>query len=86
DSASVRATPEGFAKLIVEKNTGKILGAAVVGNGAADVIHLFTLAVSHRLSVNELRKTIISHPTYSEVFSEIVSEASGKPLHAPKHL
>ncbi|MEM1765919.1 MAG: dihydrolipoyl dehydrogenase [Zestosphaera sp.] len=86
DSASVRATPEGFAKLIMEKNTGKILGAAVVGNGAADVIHLFTLAVSHRLSVNELRKTIISHPTYSEVFSEIVSEASGKPLHAPKHL
>lgn len=84
DSASVRSTPEGFAKLIVEKNTGKILGAAVVGNGAADVIHLFTLAISHRLSVEELRKTIISHPTYSEVFSEVVSEASGKPIHIPK--
>jgi dihydrolipoamide dehydrogenase len=84
DSTSVRPTPEGFAKLIVEKNTGKILGAAVVGNGAADVIHLFTLAISHRLSVEELRKTIISHPTYSEVFSEVVSEASGKPIHIPK--
>jgi dihydrolipoamide dehydrogenase len=84
DSASVRSTPEGFAKLIVEKNTGKILGAAVVGNGAADVIHLFTLAISHRLSVEELRKTIISHPTYSEIFSEVVSEASGKPIHIPK--
>jgi len=84
DSASVRSTPEGFAKLIVEKNTGKILGATVVGNGAADVIHLFTLAITHRLNVEELRRTIISHPTYSEVFSEVVSEASGKPLHMPK--
>lgn len=85
DSTSVRPTPEGFAKLVVEKDTGKILGAAVVGNGAADVIHLFTLAVTHRLSIDELRKTIISHPTYSEVFSEVISEASGKPLHVPKH-
>lgn len=86
DSTSVRPTPEGFAKLIVEKNTNKILGAAVVGNGAADVIHLFTLAVTHRLSVEELRKTIISHPTYSEVFSEVISKASGKPLHMPKQI
>ena len=85
DSASVKPTPEGFAKLITEKNTGKILGAVVVGNNAADVIHLFTLAVSHRLSVEELRKTIITHPTYSEVFSEVIAEASGKPLHIPKH-
>ncbi|MEO3994027.1 MAG: FAD-dependent oxidoreductase, partial [Desulfurococcaceae archaeon TW002] len=86
DSTSVKSTPEGFAKLIVEKNTNKILGVAVVGNGAADIIHLFTLAISHRLSINELRKTIISHPTYSEVFSEIISEALGKPIHAPKHV
>ncbi len=85
DSASVRSTPEGFAKLIVEKNTNRILGAVVVGNNAADVIHLFTLAISHRLSIEELRKTIVTHPTYSEVFSEIISEASGRPLHLPKH-
>lgn len=85
DSASVKSTPEGFAKLVIEKNTNRILGAAVVGNNAADVIHLFTLAISHRLSIEELRKTIVTHPTYSEIFSEVISEASGKPLHLPKH-
>ncbi len=84
DSTTIRSTPDGFVKLILEEESGKIMGAAIVGNGAADVIHLFTLAMSQRMELRDLRKAIMTHPTYSELFSEIVSSALGRPLHAPK--
>lgn len=86
DSTSVKPTPDGFVKLVLERNTDKILGAVIVGNGAADVIHLFALSISQRLPLQALRRTIITHPTYSELFSEVVSSALGRRLHAPKEL
>ncbi|MEM2005544.1 MAG: dihydrolipoyl dehydrogenase [Zestosphaera sp.] len=86
DSTSVKSTPDGFVKLVLDKNAAKILGVAIVGNGAADVIHLFSLAISQHLTLQSLRKAIITHPTYSELFSEVVSSALGRPLHVPKQL
>jgi len=84
DYASVKSTPEGFVKILIEENTRKMLGAAIVGNAASEVIHLFGMGLTLGLDLTELRKVVTAHPTYSEVFSEVVNEALGEPLHGPR--
>ncbi len=84
DYASIKSTPEGFVKILIEENSKKMLGAAIVGNAASEVIHLFSIALTLGLDLTELRKVIIAHPTYSEVFNEVINEALGEPIHIPK--
>jgi glutathione reductase (NADPH) len=46
-SARTYAETAAFAKVLVEEDTGKILGAHMVGHGAEEVIHLFAFAMKH---------------------------------------
>ena len=81
DYTRLTRTPEGFAKLLVEEGTKKILGAVVVGNGASEVIHTLAVAVASNLTAGDLEKVIMSHPTYSELVSELAHATASKPLH-----
>lgn len=57
------------AKTIVERSTGRILGAHLLGHHAEEVINVFALAISRRVTVDELKATLWAYPTAS---SEIV--------------
>ncbi len=81
DYTRLTRTPEGFAKLLIEEGTGRILGAVIVGNGASEVIHTLAIAIASNLTAGDLEKAIMSHPTYSELISELAHAAVGKPLH-----
>jgi dihydrolipoamide dehydrogenase len=70
----IQGEPDGFVKLLFEARSGKILGAAVFGYLASEIISGFTIAVNNGLTVNDLSKTIFAHPT----FSESVLEASNR--------
>lgn len=50
-------------KTIVDKATGKILGAHLVGPHAEETINLFALAVRHGLTVKDLKETMFAYPT-----------------------
>ena len=50
-------------KTIVDKATGKILGAHLVGPHAEETINLFALAVRHGLTAMDLKETIFAYPT-----------------------
>ena len=63
--------PEGFLKVYVDSE-GKILGANMVGEGATEVINTLALAMELSLKLNDLYKVQFSHPTISEVITEIV--------------
>jgi len=81
DYTVLERTPEGFAKVVIEEGSGRILGASVVGNDASELIHALTLAVTLRVGVGELAKMVCAHPTYSEVVCELAHKAIGKPVH-----
>ncbi len=81
DYTVIRKTPEGFVKVIFDAETGKIMGAAVVGNSAAELIHTLSLAVGNKLSLRDLLKTVYAHPTYSEIIGEVAHLGLGEPLH-----
>jgi len=61
---------DGFIKIISNKQTGKVLGCSIVGPQATELIGILTLAISASLSVQDLRDTIFSHPSFSESISE----------------
>ncbi|MHB0665646.1 dihydrolipoyl dehydrogenase family protein [Roseomonas mucosa] len=52
----------GF-KTLVEEDTGRILGAHLVGPHADEVINLFGLAIRHGLTAADLRGTMFAYPT-----------------------
>lgn len=69
-AASGRATTldrnDGLTKLIIEPETERILGVALVGVGAGDMIAEGTLAIEMGAVVKDLELTIHPHPTLSE--------------------
>ena len=52
-------------KTLVEKGTGKILGAHVIGPGAEEQINLFTMAMGAELTANQLKGVIFAYPSYA---------------------
>jgi dihydrolipoamide dehydrogenase len=72
---------EGFIKLIADKSNGVILGGAMIGVHATDLIGEITLAVQNNLTIEDIAKTIHAHPTVAEVIHEAALSAGGKAIH-----
>lgn len=51
-------------KTIVEKETGKILGAHLLGTKAEELINIFTLAINQGTTVTDLKEMIYAYPTH----------------------
>ncbi|WP_406657872.1 NAD(P)/FAD-dependent oxidoreductase [Methanolobus sp. ZRKC2] len=64
---SVIRTNMEFAasKIIIEKNTGRIVGAHMLGPEAENVINLFALAISYGMRVSDLKDVIYAYPSIS---------------------
>ena len=60
---------EGFVKIIADKDEF-ILGAAIIGPKATELIHVLTLALNNGMKLSQIRNTIFAHPTISEGISE----------------
>lgn len=74
---------DGFAQVVIDKKTGQILGAQVVGYEAASLIAEMTLAIANELTVDCLADTIHAHPTLPEALHEAGLMAMDIPLHMP---
>lgn len=66
----------GFAKVITD-NDDKVIGAAVVGSGASDMLSVLTTAVTLGLTAEELGDVIYPHPTMSEAIMEALHDLHG---------
>lgn len=74
---------EGFAQVVIEKSTGQILGAQVVGHEAATLIAEMAVAIGNELTIHSISDTIHAHPTIAEAWMEAAFLASDMPLHLP---
>jgi len=72
---------DGFVQLVVEEESGEVLGGQIIGPHAADLVHEIALAVRWELTVDEIGGTIHAHPTLSEAVMEAAKKAQGKPIH-----
>jgi len=73
-AASGRATTlgraDGVTKLVVDPESGRVLGAGVAGPGAGELIAEAALAVESALLAEDVAVTIHTHPTLSETWME----------------
>jgi glutathione reductase (NADPH) len=58
----VAETTYGY-KVLVEKETGRILGAHLVGPHVEETINIFALAIRHGLTAEEIKTTMFAYPT-----------------------
>ncbi|MDK2840007.1 MAG: dihydrolipoamide dehydrogenase, partial [Thermosipho sp. (in: thermotogales)] len=56
----------GFAKVIEEKETGKVLGVTIVSANATDMIMEGVLGVKYEMVTEKIAEAIHPHPTLTE--------------------
>jgi len=66
DRAETMRTPEGFAKIVADPR-GRILGAAIVGPQAGELIHEYVLAMRAGLRLSDISNTIHIYPTLAQI-------------------
>jgi dihydrolipoamide dehydrogenase len=64
--AIANARDEGFTKLIFDAENHRLVGGAIVGTGAGDLISELALAVEMGADATDIGKTIHPHPTLGE--------------------
>jgi dihydrolipoamide dehydrogenase len=72
---------EGLVKIVSENNTGRILGAHIIGPHATDLIAEAALAMRVGATVSDLADTIHLHPSLSEAVYETAQAALDRRLH-----
>lgn len=77
---------EGFAQVVVDRRTERLLGAQVVGAEASSLIAEMTVAIANELTLKCLTETIHAHPTLPEAWLEAALIAGETPIHFPPKL
>ena len=77
---------EGFTKLLFDKKTKRVLGGAIVGQSAGDLIAEIGLAIEMGADASDISLTIHPHPTLSETvaFTAEAFEGTLTDLYMPK--
>lgn len=72
---------EGLAKLLYDADTGVLLGAAIAGAHASDLIGEMVLALEMGATLEDVAATVHPHPTFSEAWQEAALVGLGSPIH-----
>lgn len=65
----------GFVKIVFHEETRKVLGAQMMCARATDMISIFGTAVANGLTVEDMKKNMYPHPTFSEGIGEALELA-----------
>jgi dihydrolipoamide dehydrogenase len=71
----------GIAKMIIDKDSKRVLGVHLMGAHATDLIAEATLAMQKGLTAKDIAHTIHAHPTLAEIMGELSLKACGMPIH-----
>lgn len=84
-AASGRATTldrsDGLTKILIDPETERVLGVAIVGPGAGELISEGTLAIEMAALASDIKMTIHPHPTLSETVMESAEVIFGQATH-----
>ncbi len=72
--ARERGETTGFMKVLVDADNEQILGAALFGIEADEVIHMFVTAMAAGTSYKQLQRTVYLHPTVGELIPTLLSK------------
>jgi pyruvate/2-oxoglutarate dehydrogenase complex dihydrolipoamide dehydrogenase (E3) component len=72
DRAQAERETEGFAKAVVDRR-GRVLGAAIVGAHAGELIQPWCLAVARGMKIGALAQAILPYPTLGEASKRLAT-------------
>ena len=72
---------DGFAKLVADAETGKVLGCHILAPHATEMIGEIALAIQNGLTAGAVSDTIHAHPTVSEILMEAAHDVEGLCCH-----
>ena len=73
---------EGLVKLVFDRAYGDLLGGAVIGSEATELIAEIALARRLEATYEDLAHTVHAHPTLSEAVKEAAADAFGEAVNA----
>ncbi len=79
--ALAQAEGDGFVKLLSDPQSKVLLGAAIVGPDASNLISELALAIEMGATVEDLALTVHPHPTLPEAVMETAEAALGQAIH-----
>lgn len=65
--------PDGFIKVVLDQDSGKILGAAVLSNEGAELVHMYIDIMNADAPASVIRDAVHIHPTLAEAIQSAVS-------------
>ncbi|MBC5804767.1 MAG: dihydrolipoyl dehydrogenase [Candidatus Eremiobacter antarcticus] len=72
--ALAEGEPDGYANIVADAKTDRILGATIIGIHAVEMIHEIAVAMSDGLTMDELGSIIHAHPTVSEMVMDAAQQ------------
>lgn len=71
----------GLAKMVIDRNSGVVLGFQAVAPHASEFLSEISLAITKTMKPDDIAAVIHPHPTLSEIVWEAAEGALGKPVH-----
>jgi NAD(P)H dehydrogenase (quinone) len=68
--ALINGDTRGFVKILSDPATGVVLGGAIVGRNAAELISVIAVAVTNHLKVVDIVDSLLVHPALAESLAE----------------
>jgi len=64
-SGRTYAETAAWAKVLIDKETDRIVGAHILGHAGEELIHIFALAMKHGITATDVRDLVYGFPTFS---------------------
>jgi dihydrolipoamide dehydrogenase len=68
--ALINGDTRGFVKVLSDPATGVVIGGAIVGENAAELISVLAVAVTNHLTVTDIVDSLLVHPALAESLAE----------------
>lgn len=72
---------QGLIKTVVDAQTGRILGAHLIGAEVTELIHAYSIAIATGAKASDLMHTVFPHPTLSEMIHESALATDARAIH-----
>jgi dihydrolipoamide dehydrogenase len=79
--AKAAGDTDGFVKIIADAATDRVLGAAILGPRASDLLAEITAVMSFGGASEDIARTCHAHPTFSEAIKEAALDCLGRVIH-----
>ena len=78
--ARAQTATDGFAKVLADAKTDRVLGVHVIGPNAGTIIHEAVAFMAFGGAAEDMARVTHAHPTLSEVLKEAALAVEGRPL------